>query len=59
MAFASISSSCLRQRNGRTERKRFSPVWPFAPSFMLSSTVSRPSAFVSWKVRMSPIRATR
>ena len=58
MAFASISSSCLRQRTGMRLGQKLSPRWPFAPSFMFSSTVSRPSALVSWKVRTWPMRAT-
>jgi hypothetical protein len=37
---------------------RFSPGLSFAPISMLSSTVMRDSAFVSWNVRTMPARAT-
>ena len=39
-------------------RKKLSPRWPWAPSSMFCSTVSRDSALVSWKVRTTPSRAT-
>ena len=58
MARSSISLSCLRQSAGIMLAKKRSPRWPVAPSFMFSSTVSRPRAFVSWKVRTWPMRAT-
>ena len=38
---------------------RFSPAWFWAPSIMLSITVIRLSALVSWKVRTMPDFATR
>ena len=54
-----ISASCWRHPARQSARKKFSPVWPAAPSFMLSSTVSRASALVSWNVRTIPRRAMR
>src|SRR5690606_1996989 len=56
---SSISPSCLIQSGLMRLENMFSPVCFCAPSFMFSSTVSRPRAFVSWKVRTCPIRATR
>src|SRR5918996_1356222 len=40
-------------------RNRLSPVWPVAPSRMLSMTVRRARALVSWNVRTIPRRAIR
>ena len=37
---------------------RLSPVWSLAPSIMLSITVIRLRALVSWKVRTMPALAT-
>ncbi len=54
-----LASSCAAPAAGRTGRARMlSPAARCAPSSMLSSTVSRDSALVSWKVRTMPARAT-
>ena len=53
------SASCCRQPARHSARKKFSPAWPVAPSFMLSSTESRARALVSWNVRTIPRRAMR
>ncbi len=53
-ARASTSASCCFQRGLTRLAKNRSPRWPVAPSFTLSSTVSRASDLVSWKVRTIP-----
>ena len=58
MACSSISRSCLPQVRRNMQVTRFSPRWSRAPSIMLSITVIRLSALVSWKVRTMPARAT-
>ena len=54
-----MSASCWRHPARHRARKKFSPVWPVAPSFMFSSTVSRARDLVSWNVRTIPRRAMR
>src|SRR5215210_1330753 len=58
MAFASISVSCRLHIGLNMDLRRFSPACCCAPSIMLSRTVIRLSALVSWKVRTMPERAT-
>ena len=54
----SISFSCAPQNGLKRDLARFSPAWFWAPSIMLSITVIRLSALVSWKVRTMPDLAT-
>ena len=58
-AFSRISASRFRQTGRASAASMCSPGWSFAPSSMLSITVIADSAFVSWKVRTMPVRATR
>ena len=58
MAFSSFARSCSPQVGLNMQVSRFSPRWPRAPSIMLSITVIRLRALVSWKVRTIPARAT-
>ena len=51
------SSTCFSWRRhtpGTSARKKFSPRWSGAASFMFSMTVSLERALVSWKVRTIP-----
>src|SRR5690606_11649183 len=57
-ARSSMAFSWPRHRLRTSDGKNRSPVWPVAPSFMLSMTVRRDSALVSWKVRTMPAWAT-
>ena len=55
----SAFSRSWRAHSGRTSAPSMpSPRWPRAARSMLSRTVRRASAFVSWKVRTTPWRAT-
>src|SRR3954454_25339664 len=54
-----MSLSCCPQNGLNSDFARFSPAWFWAPSIMLSITVIRLSALVSWKVRTMPDLATR
>jgi len=53
-----MSASRWRHSAGTKAAKMFSPRCSAAPSRMFSMTVMRLSAFVSWKVRTLPARAT-
>ncbi len=58
MAFWPTDFSWEFHRKGKMAAKKRSPVWCLAPSRMLSITVMRLRALVSWKVRTMPIRAS-
>ena len=54
----SIDFSCVPQKGLKRDLASLSPAWFWAPSIMLSITVIRLSALVSWKVRTMPDLAT-